>query len=183
MFDVDQSHGLKYIIERFDKHKIKYQFEKRNEIRDCLQNLYDIDLIIKGLHKENSPILHLLEQKMPGHRHHFLSPACTIISKIILLMEEEDYELGRLRHAFTAEITEFERDKISHQDIPEETSAKKLETWACNMIGVVKDAYSQVKDLRLKELKKKFKNVVRDMKWFTCTVQEEEYLIKRALWI
>lgn len=174
MFKIEQNHGLKYLIERFERTKLRFQYEKRNEIRDALHNIYEIDSIYKELRKEDFKTLELLHKEDPTHVDHFLSAASELIRKIIKLMKAEESELIKLHNDFLhhADIG-HEKHEILSEERSEESYAKRLEAWAQKMSVTVEKVNARVNKIELSIFQKRLKDLSKDMQWFEDEVEEE----------
>ena len=83
MLPIDQSHGLKYLITLFDNHKWAFQYKKRQQIRDCLQNLYEIDSLLKKMQQESPVAVKTINYKDPKIGEYFTAATTRIMQKII----------------------------------------------------------------------------------------------------
>ncbi len=138
MLSVDQSHGLKHILDVFDRYPWKFQYEKRHEIKNCLENLWHIDTIMKDIDRD---IVFEMRNADPEHPKDFLKAASVIVPRIVYLMEKEDKEITRLNHAFAvhhADEVRADKGEIEEEEESEESYAKKLERWAKRMIQTTK---------------------------------------------
>jgi hypothetical protein len=185
MFRIEQSHGLKHIIDVFDRYGWKFQYEKRKEIHDCLKTLMHLDHHVKHLRINHPEVLKLYYFNHSRFRHDFMKSACKIIQKIVLLMEEEDQDITVLNeefqnHSLSEDEILVEKNAIESEDAQEERYAKKLEAWADKMITVTKIIYKKHHLDDLKQFLVHLKNIKKDMRWFESSVEKEEKIIEKS---
>ncbi|MBD3163816.1 hypothetical protein GF323_01325 [Candidatus Woesearchaeota archaeon] len=184
MFEIQQNHGLKLILDVFNRYHWKFQYDKRNEIKACLENIWEIDNKIKEIRKKNPDAVRVLHDIKPETTEEFLDASCDIMLKIVSLMKKEDHRLALLNRTFRRKHTLRQigagKEEIELEEIPELGYAKRLEKWSRDMKKATAEAYKITKEKGLKYIKKRLDEVIKDMRWFENSVQLEEQTVGKA---
>ncbi len=166
MLSIDQNHSLKYLIDKFDHNKWQFQYEKRHEIKDCLNNMLEIDNLFKHIRIHDphlGAIFHNIEKE------HFLRHFSSLVFQIIDLMKKEDIALEKIKVSFSGK----QLSQIQKEENMEESAAEQMILWATRLRAYADLLYKQTKEHHLKELISRLSKIEKDMEWFEESLIEE----------
>lgn len=185
MFNKQQGETIEILLDRLDKFPWKHQHEKVGDLKRCLNDLREIDKMIKILNAKFPSSLQIMEgidHEVTGSFHHAMFH---IIERILEFMKEEDESLERLNiilknnYSDSNSISET-KNAIAYDEEPEKGYAHRVRYWIIRMRKTVRKAYKENKVAILRDFDHILHDASKHMKRLEKHIDVEKKQIKEA---
>ena len=184
MFDKQQNETIEVLLERLDSYRWKHQHEKTKDIKRCLQDLIEIDKLIKILNEKFPFSIETMGKIDSEVTNSFYHAMFHLIERIMEFMKNEDESLEHLNIILNSTKEPDSINKIKNEiefdEKPEKGYAHRVRYWIIRMRKTVRQAYKENRVALLKDFDSILHDAAKYMERVEKYISIEEKIVKDA---